>query len=126
MGTFDEKMKIVLIILSFLVASLLNAELRVVGIKVTQDGQATKVSIYSEQKEEQKREISVSEALDVIKSIKGSGSTVLIGMKNEKVSLASYLPLLDAISENVWTELEFVDSGSPDFLKTNIQKLIEP
>ena len=73
--------------------------------------------------EEEKREISVSEAVKTIQAIEGTGSSVMIGIEKEKAPLASYISILKAIADNPWTELEYIDSTSPHFLKSNIQEL---
>ena len=50
----------------------------------------------------------------------------MIGIEKENTQLVSYLPILEAIAKNPWTELKYIDSTPNDFLKSNKQQLIEP
>ena len=102
------------------------AELRIIAVKVVRVEKAKpKVTIYSEVKGESKRDLSIDEAVKILADAEGWGSTVIIGIQAHDVPLADYLPLLKAISENVWLDLAFVEGRRPNFVNDNIKKWLE-
>jgi hypothetical protein len=102
-----------------------QAELRVIGVLVTKDKQSTtRVSIYSDVKEEIKSNVSVKDAIPVLRDAKGWGSSVKVGLVVRDVQPADYLPLITEISKNSELELAFLEGEKPDFIHDNIRKLI--
>jgi hypothetical protein len=108
------------LLLAFALAPV-HAESRIVGVKVTwspnpqsgvfEGGARIRVSIFSEVKGENQRSISVEDAAKILRRAEGWGSMVEVGIVTN-AQLADYLPILQAISQNGWLNLAFVDGGN--------------
>ncbi len=102
-----------------------QAELRAIGVLVTKDEQSkARVSIYSEVQEENKVNITVSEAIPILRYAKGWGSIVKVGLVVRDVPLADYLPVLAEISKNSVLDLAFLEGEKPNFVHDNIRSRI--
>ena len=103
------------------------AETRIIAVQITRATNAEiRVSIHSDEKEENKTDLTIEQANTILQNAKGWGSTVLVGVIAHDVPLREYLPLLKTISENVWFQLALVEGEGPDFIRENIRKMIEP
>ena len=100
--------------------SLTHAESRSIGVRITwgdakpghkEGGVNIRVSIFSEVKEENKRDISVEEAAKILAKAEGWGSMVRVGIVTE-ARLVDYLPIVEAIAKNGWLDLDFIDGGA--------------
>ncbi len=86
--------------------ALARAELRTIALDVHQTKDKTvKVSMYSDVKEERQKDLSVAEATKILKKAKGWGSSVEVAVVTRAGDLSAYLPLLQAISDNIWLDL---------------------
>ena len=102
------------------------AEIRIIAVCVTSDSKSrTRVSIYSDVAKENKRNVSVKEAVAVMRKAEGWGSSVKVGIVADNVLLGEYLPLLNTISQNLMLELAFIDAEKPNFMHRNIRQRIE-
>jgi hypothetical protein len=107
--------------------SVVFAEITTIGISVTQDnGKPCKVSIYSDFSANNRKNISIEEASEVLLKAPNAGSVVLVGIVANGVPLNLYLPILDAISKNGALQISFVEGDGPEFIRQNIHKMIEP
>jgi len=102
------------------------AELRILGVRVTKGGKSElRVSIYSDVKEEDKRDLKLDQAVAILSAAKGWGSSVLVGIEAHAVRPAEYLPLVKDIADNIWLDLVFIEARKPDFIVDNIKKRME-
>ena len=120
-------MKKLLILCLFLLGQItVHAEIRIIGVRVTRDAESkVYVSISSEVDTENKKDITVKQASDILRDAKGRGSSVMLGIVAHDVPLQDYLPLLKVISENAWLNLAFIEGQKPDPINDNIKKSIE-
>jgi hypothetical protein len=109
--TFDEDMmmrRITVTIACALSTPLFaQAELRTIALDVHQaKDKIVKVSMYSDVKEEKQEDVSVAESTEILKRAKGWGSSVQVAIITDgNVDLSAYLPLFQAISDNIWLDL---------------------
>ena len=117
----------ILIVLTLFVAQFhAHAELRIIGVQVTKaQNSEARVSIASDEAKEKKKDITVAEAVKILRDAKGWDSSVMVGIEAHAIPLQDYLPLLRAISENPWLDLSFVEGCKPDFINKNIKKSIK-
>lgn len=116
------------LILSLIVLSSVSAhaELRTIGVLVTRDANSkVHVTISSDVTKEQKKDITVEQAANLLRDAQGWGSSVMVGLVAHGVPLQEYLPLLKAVSENGILDLAFVEGAKPTFIDDNIKKSIE-
>lgn len=113
-----------LLSVSLLVPAACRAETRIIGVLVTRAQNKTQVSVFSDVAKENVRHVTVPAAAKVLKGAEGWGSSVIVGVQAHAVPLGEYLPVLDALSKNAWTELAFVEGRPPSFLDTNIRRKI--
>ena len=120
-------MKTVLLFsLIFLCSVSAQAELRIIGVQVTRDAESkVHLSISSDVAKEQKKGVTIEQAVIILREAEGWGSSVMVGIVAHRVPLKDYLPLLKAISENPILELAFVEGAKPTFINENIKKSIE-
>ena len=118
-------MKAPLLILSlfFLALSPTRAELRSIGVRVTQAPEsAARVTIESDEPREARAGLTITEAATLLRQAQGWGSTVIVGIEAHGVPLREYLPLLQAIAENPRLELAYAEGRKPDLISENIRK----
>ncbi len=109
----------------FFAVAQLHAESRTVLVVVKQEkDKKASVTIYSDEKKEQKSAVAVDEAAKVIGEMKGWGSAVGVYVTSDRgVARADVKKLLDAINDNLWLELQYFGREVPKivadhFLKT--------
>ena len=66
----------------------------------------------------------IKTAARILKEAQGWGSSVIVGVVAHGVPLSEYLPLLESVSRNGWTELAFVEGRKPGFIDDNIRRLV--
>jgi len=93
------------------------AEYRTIAVEVARaKDKSAKVTIHSEAKAEKKTAISIAEATEILEKVTGWGSGVGVAVVIDGVQLKDYLPLLQAIAENIWLDLTVIryrqDRGS--------------
>ena len=86
---------------------------------------ASNVVISSEVGKERKKDITVEQAAGILRDVRRSGSSILVGIVAHGVPLQAYLPLLKEISDNQLLELVFVERQEFGFINKNIKKIIE-
>jgi hypothetical protein len=98
-----------------LVVSQAHAESRTVLVQVKQDkDKKASVTIYSDEKKEQRSAVSVDEAVRVIGDMKGWGSSVGVYVTSDQsVSRSNSKRLLAAINDNPWLQLEYLGHEVP-------------
>ena len=100
-----RRMKILIAVFA-LMPMLAKAELRSIAIEVFQGkDKTTKVTIHSEVKKENKKEITVDQAKNILESAKGWGSGVYVVIVTNGTDLNNYLCLIEAIAKNPWLDL---------------------
>ena len=103
-----------------------HAEIRVIGVRLTRDADSkVYASISSDVGKERKKDITVEQAAGILRSVRRSGSSILVGIVAHDVPLQAYLPLLKEISDNQLLELVFVERQEFGFINKNIKKIIE-
>ncbi len=101
-------------------------ETRIIGVHVSKtEDSKTGVSIYSDVKSENQRNISIQDAARILKQAQGWGSVVYVGVVVEGRTLTDYLPLLEEISKNHWLELAFVETTSSELIQQHIKRRIQ-
>jgi hypothetical protein len=96
-----------------------------VDVRIADDAKEPIVSIYSDEKKEQKSKISIQETADILKKATGWGSMIVVGVQAHDVSLNKVMPLLEAISENGILMLAFLETSMrPSFIHDNLRKMI--
>lgn len=113
----------------FLVLGLsLNAQAKSYSIALHvffNDKSMTRVTLYSYGFIEGRKNISVQEAVSVIRNARGGTSVNDIGIKVENVPLKDYLPILTAISENPYLSLIAIKTDVVDWRENIIWKMIQ-
>ncbi len=103
-----------------------RAETRIIAVRVTRSEQAKpRVAISSDEKHENRRDLTIEAAAAILKAAEGWGSKVYVGIEAHDVPLQDCLPLLKAVAENVWLDLAFVEGSKPTYIHDNIRKRIE-
>jgi hypothetical protein len=99
------------------------AESRILGVRVVKEANSkVRVSIYSDVKQEDQRNLTVEDAAALLRKVNGGESSVFVGIEAHRVPLADYMPLVKAISENFWLDLTFIEGRKPDFIFDNIKQ----
>ena len=123
-------MKTILIfLLLFIQIPMARAESTGIGISIKLDkDKIPRVTIVSSFKALNATNVTVLEAAKKIVALRVNGNTHWIGIiVDDDISLAQYIPLLDAISKNPMFDLFFVD-GDPtenNYISNNIRRMIE-
>ena len=94
-------------VLTILLPTLAHCELRTIAIEVNNtENNEIKVTIYSDVESENKADLTVDAAVEILKNAKGWGSSVFVAMiVDDRLRLQEYKSLIDAISENAWLDL---------------------
>jgi hypothetical protein len=98
-----------------LVVSQAHAEYRTVLVQVKQDkDKKASVTIYSDEKKDQKSAVSADEAVKVIGDMKGWGSSVGVYVTSDRgIPRDDLKKVLGAINDNRWLELEYFGREVP-------------
>jgi hypothetical protein len=98
-------------LLSFLTGLSAFAEARSIVVWLDRPQQGpSKVSIYSDEKKEEKRNIDLAEAALVLEEAQGWGSGVSVFILSETaIETRDYLTLLEGMKENVWLYLRAIE-----------------
>jgi len=103
-----------------------HAESRSIGIRIDLDAKNDpRISIYSDGKKEDRRDLTMEKAEKILREAKGSGSSIFVGIIAHNVPVSKYLNLLKVISENAWLKLVFVEGKEPSLIGDNIKRRME-
>ena len=113
MTLFDDEMKMRTIkyiaLFSILLPSIANAEFRTIALEINKGtNPAVTVTIYSEVQSEKRTNITVEAAADILRNAKGWGSLVGVAILTDGAGLRDYMPIIQAISDNAWLDLETI------------------
>ena len=87
--------------------AIVQAEYRIIAVEVFKARDKTvKVKVHSDVKTENRNNISVKEATQVLKNAKGWGSAVGVAIVSDSVHLSSFVSIVQAVAENPWLDLE--------------------
>jgi hypothetical protein len=108
----------------FLVVAQAHAEYRTVLVQIKQDKDKNiSVTIYSDEKKEQKTDVSVDDAAKVIGAMEGWGSQVGVYVVSAQGTPRAHLKkLLVALSGNPWLELEYFGREAPKVVADHFLK----
>ena len=116
------KRLLLVVVTCFAAAMKARAEIHTVGVDISRRADNTvRVSIISGVPDEAKKDVSVPEAAKILRNVKGSGSTVFVGIITRDVIALEYLPILQAIAAN-GADIAFIDGDAVDYMKENIRK----
>lgn len=92
-----------------IIPTIAKAEYRSIAIEISRvKDNNIKVSIYSQVKDENKKDISVAEATEILRNAKGWGSGVGVAIITDGAEISKYVELLKAIAENPRLNLEYL------------------
>ncbi|MBM3995283.1 MAG: hypothetical protein FJ303_14190 [Planctomycetes bacterium] len=99
----------------FLIAAQAHAEYRTVLIQIKHGkDRRLSVSIYSDEKKEQRSAISVDEAVKLLKAMQGWGSSVGVYVTSDgRIPSPELKKLLVAITDNAWLDLVYYGNEVP-------------
>ena len=120
---------LLIVLLVFTLFPMARAESTGIGINVKMDkDKVPRVTIVSSFKDLNSVKLSISEAAKKIADFRTQANGHWVGIiVDDDISLAQYLPLIEAISKHPMLELLFVDGDSTEnnYVSNNVRRMIE-